>query len=213
MSDPSHRDTADEGAILAKLLSTNAEFVAEVLRPAEGKAAPSVMAALRAARSLDGVVDDVLRSLVRQARDEGRTWAEIGDIFGTSRQAAFQRFGGAAGGFPIPPMPEMPPMPEPPPMPELPDWAKVPGMPQIPGMPPVPGWPFGDHANPGHPPHGPGPQAPGPGPFAPGPGAFTPSPDLLAPGPLTPGRGHQPPRPGHPVYPGHPEPHTDEPDE
>ncbi|MGW4244471.1 hypothetical protein [Nocardia sp. NPDC004722] len=181
MSDPSHRDTADERVILAKLLSTNAEFVAEVLRPAEGNAAPSVMAALRAARSLDGVVDDVLRSLVRQARDEGRTWAEIGDIFGTSRQAAFQRFGGAAGGFQVPPMPEMPPMPEPPPMPEMPDWSKVPGMPKIPpmpqapGMPPVPGWPFGDHENSGHPPHGPG-QPPH-------------------------SRRHHPPGPGHPGYP------------
>ncbi|QLY28497.1 hypothetical protein [Nocardia huaxiensis] len=126
MSDAQHRDPADERAVLAKLLSTNAEFVAEVLAPAEGKPAPSVMAALRAARSLDNVVDDVLRSLVRQARDEGRTWAEIGDLFGTSRQAAFQRFGGAgASGMPIPPvppMPDLPPMPKMPPMPDFPGW-------------------------------------------------------------------------------------------
>ncbi|MBL1077077.1 hypothetical protein JK358_22010 [Nocardia sp. 2] len=134
MSDTQHRDPADERAVLAKLLSTNAEFVAEVLAPAEGRPAPSVMAALRAARSLDSVVDDVLRSLVRQARDEGRTWAEIGELFGTSRQAAFQRFGGAsASGMPIPPIP---------PMPEFPD---LPPMPTMPPMPKMPGWPFPNH--------------------------------------------------------------------
>ncbi|MTK32447.1 hypothetical protein GL305_21470 [Nocardia seriolae] len=162
MSDPQHRDPADERAVLAKLLSTNAEFVAEVLRPPEGKSAPSVMAALRAARSLDGVVDDVLRSLVRQAREEGRTWAEIGEIFGTSRQAAFQRFGGAGAGFQIPPVPPMPEMPPLPPLPDPPEWPKMPGMPKIPGMPLMPGRPFGGHEHHGHHPHGPGHQHPGP---------------------------------------------------
>jgi hypothetical protein len=34
-----------------------------------------------------------LREAVDAARDAGRTWAEIGDILGTTRQAAFQRFG------------------------------------------------------------------------------------------------------------------------
>ncbi|WP_433560790.1 hypothetical protein ACQP1O_24340 [Nocardia sp. CA-151230] len=163
MTDPRHRDPADERAVLAKLLSTNAEFVTEVLRPGDGKPTPSVMAALRAARSLDGVVDDVLRSLVRQAREEGRTWAEIGEIFGTSRQAAFQRFGGPAAGIqipPVPPVPPMPQMPEMPPMPEPPDWAKMPGMPKIPGLPfGGPGQPGG----PGHPQHR-GPGRPGWGP-------------------------------------------------
>ncbi|WP_330180618.1 hypothetical protein OHB26_30035 [Nocardia sp. NBC_01503] len=139
MNDAQHRDPADERAVLAKLLSTNAEFLAEVLRPAEGTPTPSVMAALRAARSLDSVVDDVLRSLVQQARDEGRTWAEIGEVFGTSRQAAFQRFG--TGGTPLPPMPPAPPfakMPDMPPMPEMP---KAPPMPHIPGWPPTPPMP------------------------------------------------------------------------
>ncbi|MEV6769573.1 hypothetical protein AB0N05_13190 [Nocardia sp. NPDC051030] len=138
MTDSPHRDPADEHAVLAKLLSTNAEFVAEVLHPAEGKPTPSVMAALQAARSLDNVVDDVLRSLVRQARDEGRTWAEIGEVFGTSRQAAYQRFGGAQSGIPIPPLP---PMPKLPPMPELPDMPDLPFGWKLPPMPPIPGWP------------------------------------------------------------------------
>lgn len=141
MSDARHRDPADERAVLAKLLSTNAEFVAEVLHPAAGKPAPSVMAALRAARSLDNVVDDVLRSLVAQAREEGRTWAEIGEIFGTSRQAAFQRFGGASGGIPVPPLPKIPPLPPLPEMPRMPEVPPMPHFPNLPKMPPMPGRP------------------------------------------------------------------------
>ncbi|MFJ4654031.1 hypothetical protein ACIP5Y_22430 [Nocardia sp. NPDC088792] len=144
MSDAQHRDPADERAVLAKLLSTNAEFVAEVLHPAAGKPTPSVMAALRAARSLDNVVDDVLRSLVLQAREEGRTWAEIGEIFGTSRQAAFQRFGGGPSGIPVPPVPPLPQVPPLPPMPAMPRMPDVPPMPHFPNppeMPPMPGRP------------------------------------------------------------------------
>ncbi len=34
-----------------------------------------------------------LRDAVDVARDAGHTWAEIGDVLGTTRQAAFQRFG------------------------------------------------------------------------------------------------------------------------
>lgn len=34
-----------------------------------------------------------LHQAVDLARDSGHTWAEIGDVLGTSRQAAFQRFG------------------------------------------------------------------------------------------------------------------------
>jgi hypothetical protein len=36
---------------------------------------------------------DLLRAAVERARAEGHTWQEIGDVVGTSRQAAFQRFG------------------------------------------------------------------------------------------------------------------------
>jgi hypothetical protein len=34
-----------------------------------------------------------LRTSVEAARESGHTWAEIGDVLGTTRQAAFQRFG------------------------------------------------------------------------------------------------------------------------
>ena len=36
---------------------------------------------------------DSLRAAIDRARAEGHTWQEIGDIVGTTRQAAFQRFG------------------------------------------------------------------------------------------------------------------------
>ncbi|MBF6180777.1 hypothetical protein [Nocardia otitidiscaviarum] len=130
MDESSQRDPADERAVFAKLLSANAELVAEVLHPADGKPAASVIAALQAARSLDSVVDSVLRMLVQQARVEGHTWAEIGELFGTSRQAAFQRFGGPDAAFP--------PVPPPPPMPPIPAMPPVPNMPMPPKMPPVP---------------------------------------------------------------------------
>ncbi|WP_067480017.1 hypothetical protein [Nocardia amamiensis] len=113
MEESSRAPAADEQAVLRKLLSSNAEIVAEVLDPVEGKPGVSVMAALRAARSLDMVVDDVVHALVRRARSEGHTWAEIGELFGTSRQAAFQRFGGSTA--PVAPTPPVPPTPPTPP--------------------------------------------------------------------------------------------------
>jgi hypothetical protein len=36
---------------------------------------------------------DLLRAAVDRARAEGHTWQEIGEVLGTTRQAAFQRFG------------------------------------------------------------------------------------------------------------------------
>jgi hypothetical protein len=44
-------------------------------------------------RSMARVVEDGMREAVQQARQAGHTWAEIGELLGTTRQAAFQRFG------------------------------------------------------------------------------------------------------------------------
>lgn len=44
-------------------------------------------------RSLARVVEEGLREAVQNARQAGHTWAEIGELLGTTRQAAFQRFG------------------------------------------------------------------------------------------------------------------------
>lgn len=80
--------------VMALMLTTNAELVADVLR-ADEHSPGRVMRAIAATRSLDMVVEDTLRALVEQARAAGHTWAEIGEILRVSRQAAFQRFGGS----------------------------------------------------------------------------------------------------------------------
>jgi hypothetical protein len=51
---------------------------------------PAVVAVIR---SLARVVEDGMREAVLAARQAGHTWAELGDLLGTTRQAAFQRFG------------------------------------------------------------------------------------------------------------------------
>jgi hypothetical protein len=79
--------------VMAMMLSTNVELVAEVLR-ADGRSSAQLIRAIAATRSLETIVDDTLRALVDQARDAGHTWAEIGEVLHVSRQAAFQRFGG-----------------------------------------------------------------------------------------------------------------------
>jgi hypothetical protein len=79
--------------VMAMMLATNVELVADVLR-AQEHSPGQVMRAIAATRSLDMVVEDTLRALVEQARAAGHTWAEIGGVLRVSRQAAFQRFGG-----------------------------------------------------------------------------------------------------------------------
>lgn len=81
--------------VMAVLLSTNAQMVVEVLRE-EDDSEGQVMRAIAATRSLDLIVEDTLHALVTRARAAGHTWAEIGEMLHVSRQAAFQRFGGAA---------------------------------------------------------------------------------------------------------------------
>ena len=85
-----------EREVMGLVLTTNAELVSGVLRGAGAADGPSVMAAVSATRTLDLIVNDILHALVRQARAEGRTWAEIGEVLHVTRQAAFQRFGAAA---------------------------------------------------------------------------------------------------------------------
>ena len=90
-----HRSPAHwDHDVIAMLLLTNAQLVADVLRADEHDAPGQVMRAIAATRSLDMIVEDTLRTLVEQARAAGHTWAEIGELLHVSRQAAFQRFGG-----------------------------------------------------------------------------------------------------------------------
>lgn len=79
---------------MAVMLTANAQAAAEVLR-SSGSSDGSVMAAIAATRSLGVIIEDTLKALVAQARAEGHTWAEIGQLLRVTRQAAFQRFGSA----------------------------------------------------------------------------------------------------------------------
>jgi hypothetical protein len=53
----------------------------------------SPLAAISAARELSAATGEALQEAVDRARAAGHSWREIGDVLGTTRQAAFQRFG------------------------------------------------------------------------------------------------------------------------
>jgi hypothetical protein len=71
------------------LLDAARGFVAEL--PPTGHRSP--LDAVGAAKELARSVEAALRETVDAARAAGHTWQEIGDVLGTTRQAAFQRFG------------------------------------------------------------------------------------------------------------------------
>jgi hypothetical protein len=54
---------------------------------------PRALAAVGQAQALARSAEEELTMSVARAREAGHTWAEIGQVLGTSRQAAFQRFG------------------------------------------------------------------------------------------------------------------------
>lgn len=51
------------------------------------------IASVRAAREIRDRAEALMAAAVLQARLTGRTWQEIGEVLGVSRQAAFQRYG------------------------------------------------------------------------------------------------------------------------
>lgn len=78
-----------EPEMMGLILTTNAELVSGVLRGTSAGQGDSVLAAVAATRNLDLIVADILHALVRKARGEGHTWAEIGEVLHVTRQAAF----------------------------------------------------------------------------------------------------------------------------
>lgn len=58
-----------------------------------GSPAAPGLRAVRIATELAATAAVALRLAVEDARAAGRTWQELGDVLGVSRQAAFQRFG------------------------------------------------------------------------------------------------------------------------
>ncbi|MFP5225678.1 MAG: hypothetical protein ACLGH3_09055 [Actinomycetota bacterium] len=77
---------------MARRLATHAALVALAIR-GRRSSEPSPLAAVGACEILAELAEEVQRALVADARAAGHTWQEIGDILGTTRQAAFQRFG------------------------------------------------------------------------------------------------------------------------
>ena len=75
--------------LAAGLLDAARGFVAEL--PPTGHRSP--LDAVAAAKELARSVEAAMRQTVDDARAAGHTWQEIGDVLGTTRQAAFQRFG------------------------------------------------------------------------------------------------------------------------
>ena len=53
------------------------------------------LAHVRAAHQIRDGAEVLMAAAVHQAREAGRTWQEIGDVLGVSRQAAFQKYGKA----------------------------------------------------------------------------------------------------------------------
>ncbi len=78
------------GDPVASTVRATADRLAEELsRPG----ASSPLAAVAAARELSAATDAALQAAVDRARAAGHSWRTIGDVLGTTRQAAFQRFG------------------------------------------------------------------------------------------------------------------------
>lgn len=77
------------GSVASAVLDAAGRLVQELVRPGGG----SPLAALTAARDLSAAAEAALQESADRARDAGQSWREIGEVLGTSRQAAFQRFG------------------------------------------------------------------------------------------------------------------------
>jgi hypothetical protein len=75
--------------VAIRIHDTARRLVSELARPGDG----SPLGAMAAARELSAAADAALQESVDRARSAGHSWREIGDVLGTTRQAAFQRFG------------------------------------------------------------------------------------------------------------------------
>jgi hypothetical protein len=86
-------DAINEGAssvvdpVAARVQAAARRLIAELDRGG------SPQHAVVAARDLSSAADAALQAAIDRARAAGQSWREIGDALGTSRQAAFQRFG------------------------------------------------------------------------------------------------------------------------
>jgi len=72
-----------------RIRAAAARLVSELARSGAG----SPLTALAAARELSAATGEALQEAADRARAADHSWREIGDVLGTTRQAAFQRFG------------------------------------------------------------------------------------------------------------------------
>ncbi len=73
--------------LAASIINTARRLVDEFSRPSMPQGA------VAAARELSVVAEAAMQTAVDRARAAGQSWRDIGEALGTSRQAAFQRFG------------------------------------------------------------------------------------------------------------------------
>lgn len=79
----------DSGSAAGQVTEAALRLLADISQPD----AASPLETIVAARQLSAAAAQALRIAVGQARDTGHSWSDIGEVLGTSRQAAFQRFG------------------------------------------------------------------------------------------------------------------------
>jgi hypothetical protein len=78
-----------DGDVLAVSAAAGRAAVRGLLE--QPQASPLAMIAF--VQGAESEIDAGLQAAVQRAREAGHTWAEIGQVLGSSRQAAFQRFG------------------------------------------------------------------------------------------------------------------------
>jgi Protein of unknown function (DUF3887) len=83
----------DSDDAMAKQLEETAAALGDALRHGAEGHVPATLNTVRLAARMRAVADEALLLCASRARAAGHTWQEIGDALGTSRQAAFQRFG------------------------------------------------------------------------------------------------------------------------
>jgi hypothetical protein len=73
--------------VAARAVDAARHLAAELSHPS------SPHGAVAAARELSAAAETALQAAIDRARADGQSWRDIGEVLGTSRQAAFQRFG------------------------------------------------------------------------------------------------------------------------
>jgi hypothetical protein len=92
--EPAAADDADLAPVAARLAAAAHLFADQTADQASRTVdARSALREIDTARALHELSGYTLRAAVAQARAAGRTWQEISEVLGTTRQAAFQRFG------------------------------------------------------------------------------------------------------------------------